>query len=133
MANAPSVQSDAATGSTRRVYFDTQQWNYFVEPGTSTHPTDAVKRVRRAQRDGLIEVVGSLDLLQELLEARRGKPDNAGRMLDLFFQLVGERILLPLNERNLDEAHAGGELPEPERYVSPEIRKKARSFSGSDE
>jgi len=128
------MQDDTAAPSTRRVYFDTQQWNYFVEPGTPAHPSGAVKRVRRAQRDGLIEIVGSLDLLQELLEARRTKPDKAGRMLDLFFQLVGELILLPLNERNLAEALAGGELPPPERYVSPDIRKKARGFvqSGAD-
>jgi hypothetical protein len=134
MMDGISVQRDAANPSMRRVYFDTQQWNYFVAPGTSSHPADAVKRVRRAQQDSLIEIVGSLDLLQELLEARRGQPDKAGQMLDLFFKLVGERILLPLDERNVEEALAGGELPQPGRYLSRKTRTRVRGFvqAGAD-
>ena len=74
------------------------------------------------------------DLLQELIEARRRAPRKAARMLDLFFQLIGDRLLLPLNERHLEKAQARGVLSEDDRYVSREVRKDARGFvqSGRD-
>jgi hypothetical protein len=106
------------TGSARRVYFDAQQFNYFAGPDTSPHPEHALHRVSRAVKAGKIEVVGSLDLLQEVIEAFPQAGKKARRMVDLFFKLVGDRLLLPLSERHRQETSTGGVLSEEDRYLS---------------
>lgn len=115
----------------RRAYFDTQQFNYLAGPDTGPHPDNALRRVRQAVKAGHIEVVGSLDLLQEMLEAipRAGKKSR--RMIDLFFKLVGDRLLLPLSERHPKEAVTGGALAEADRYLSRELRRDVRRLAQS--
>ena len=116
------------------MYFDTQQLNYFIGPETGPHPDHALRRVRQAIKAGQLEVIGSLDLLQELIEALPVAPKKSRRMMDLFFKLVGDRLLLPLSERHPLEAAAGGLLSEADRYLSPEVRREVRRLvqSGRD-
>jgi hypothetical protein len=135
--SAPHLDSETReTTPTRgvdaqRVYFDTQQLNYFIGPDTGPHPDHSLRRVRHAIKARKIEVVGSLDLLQELIEALPQAGKKSRRMMDLFFQLVGDRVLLPLSERHRAEAVAGGMLSEKERYLSPDIRRKVRRLAQS--
>ncbi|HVM04724.1 MAG TPA: hypothetical protein VM242_06095 [Acidimicrobiales bacterium] len=119
------------TGSARRVYFDAQQFNYFAGPDTSPHPEHALHRVSRAVKAGKIEVVGSLDLLQEVIEAFPQAGKKARRMVDLFFKLVGDRLLLPLSERHRQETSTGGVLSEEDRYLSRELRRDVRRLAQS--
>lgn len=79
-------------------------------------------------------MVGSLDLLQELIEALPRSGRNARRMMDLFFKLVGNRLLLPLSERHPKEAVTGGLLSEEDRYLSRDVRRDVRHLvqSGQD-
>jgi hypothetical protein len=115
----------------RRVYFDTQQWNYFVGPDTGPHPEGALRRVLKARKAGDIEVVGSLDLLQELMEAVPRAEKKSRRMMDLFFKLVGDRLLLPLDERQRAEALAPGLLSVEERYLTQGVRRDLRRLAQS--
>lgn len=116
--------------SPRRVYFDTQQFSYFTSPGTGPHPDHALRRVVQAIKAKDIEVVGSLDLLQELIEASPGAENKARQMMDLFFKFVGERLLLPLSERHPKEAVTGGLLSE-DRYLSRDVRRDVRRLAQS--
>jgi hypothetical protein len=113
------------------VYFDTQQLSYFTDPDTDPHPDHALRRVQHAVKAGRIEVVGSLDLLQELIEALPRAPKKSRRMMDLFFKLVGERILRPVSERYPAEVVAGGLLSDKDRYLSRVVRRKVRRLAQS--
>jgi hypothetical protein len=115
----------------RRVYFDTQQLSYLTGPDAGSHPDHALRRVRQAVKAGHIEVVGSLDLLQELIEALPRAPQKSRQMTDLFFKLVGNRLLLPLSERHPKEALAGGLLSEEDRYLSRDVRRGVRRLAQS--
>ena len=119
------------TDSARRVYFDAQQLNYFAGPDTGPHPDHALRRVLRAVNAGKIEVMGSLDLLQEVIEAVQQAGKKARRMVDLFFKLVGYRVLLPLSERHPREASTGGVLSEEDRYLSRELCRDVRRLAQS--
>ncbi len=111
------------------MYFDTQQLSYLTGPEWGPHPDHALRRLRQAVKAGHREVVGSLDLLQELIAAipRAGKKSQ--RMMDLFFKLVGHRLLLPLSERHAKEAMGGGLLSEDDRYLSRDVRRDVRRLA----
>lgn len=132
-ASAPYFSSVANRSGVpaRRAYLDTQQLNYLAGPDTGPHPDHALRRVLQAGKARRIEVVGSLDLLQEVIEAipRAGK--KARRMVDLYFKLIGGRLLLPLSERHLKEALTGGGLSEEDRYLSRELRRDVRRLAQS--
>lgn len=115
----------------RRVYFDTQQFNYLTGPDRGPHPDRALVRLRQAVKVGHNEVVGSLDLLQELIEAIPRAEKKSRRMMDLFFKLAGDRLLLPLSERHSKEALAGGLLSEQGRYLSRDVRRDVRRLAQS--
>lgn len=123
--------ADRSGVSARRAYFDTQQLNYLAGPDTGLHPDHALRRVLQAVKTRHIEVVGSLDLLQEMIEAtpRAGKKSRC--MVDLFFKLIGDRLLLPLSERHPKEAVTGGTLSEEDRYLSRERRRDVRRLAQS--
>ena len=99
-----------------RVYLDTQQWNYLVEPTVEAPGVDRALLQRGIHRQQ-IAVVGSLDLLQELMSASFASPDKYSAMADLFFGLVRGRLLHPLSRRHRAEANHGGLLPERRRYL----------------
>ena len=105
--------------------------NYLAGPSTGPHPDHALRRVSEAAKTRHIEVVGSLDLLQEVIEAAPRTGKKSRRMVDLFFKLVGHRLLLPLSQRHLQEAVAGGVLSEEDRYVSRELRRDVRRLAQS--
>lgn len=102
----------------RRVLLDTQQWNYLVEPGQGPQPSYALDRVNNAQESGLVEIVGSLDVLQELIEAAPRASGKSKDMIDLFTELTGSRLLLPLDKRHDAEARSGGVLRQRAQYLS---------------
>lgn len=122
---------DPAGASPRRVYFDTQQFNYLAGPDIGPHPDRALRHVLKAIKAREIEVVGSLDLLQELIEAGPRAAQKSRQMIDLFFKLVGERLLLPLSERHPKEAVTGGLLSKEDRYLPAEVRRDVRRLAQS--
>lgn len=78
-------------------------------------------------------MVGSLDVLQELIEAIRSaeKKVSSRRMMDLFFKLVGGRLLLPLSQRHQKEAVHGGLLSDEDRYLPRDVRRDVRRIAQS--
>lgn len=111
--------------------FDTQQWNYFVDPGSSPHPANAFDLVRDLQRAGELEVVASIDILQEVIEAARTVPGKSSAMVEQFLDLTGPRMLIPLNERHRAEVTAGGILGEFARYAPRHTRREVAKLARS--
>jgi hypothetical protein len=106
-------------------FLDTQIWNYLVgsKPiglGEVT-PEDLLAAVRR------YEIVGSFDVLQEIMGAGRKDSSKCKHMVELFFELIGSRLLLPLDARHIGEARAGGLLTPDKRFVSRDLRRDAKS------
>lgn len=102
----------------RRVLLDTQQWNYLVNPGQGPQPSGALDRLEAAQDDGLVEVAGSLDVLQELIEAAPRASKKSNDMIDLFIELTGSRLLLPLDKRHDAEVRSGAVLQQRSQYLA---------------
>jgi hypothetical protein len=98
------------------VYLDTQQWNYLIDATDETPDVDRAMLQRAIHRQQ-IAVVGSLDLLQELMSASFSSPEKYSAMADLFFGVVRGRLLHPLSRRHSAEATHGGLLPERRRYL----------------
>lgn len=115
-----------------QVMLDNQQWNYLAAPeeypdGTGLDEAD----LRDALRCGEIEIVGSVDILQEIIESARTKPAKYGRMSDLFFEFVGGRVLVPLTDRHPREAVAGGLLPNGRCYLARDDRRRLERLAGN--
>ncbi len=105
---ATSSAPDSGSPPTR-VFLDNQQLNYLVDP-------EATIGIERAVLDGAIlrgqvEIVGSLELMQEAVATGRTNRAKGLAMLNALRDLAGARILLPLRERHVAEAHFGGMLP----------------------
>lgn len=118
--DAPPSGSDPP----RRVLLDTQQWNYLVEPGHGPQPFDALARLEAAQDHGLVEVVGSLHVLQELIEAAPRASTKSKHMIDLFLGLTANRLLLPLDRRHDAEVRSGGVLHQRSQYLPRSDRRQ---------
>jgi len=112
------------------VYLDTQQWNYLIEPTDETPGVDRTLLQRAIHRQQ-IAVVGSLDLLQELMSASFASPDKYSAMADLLFGLVRGRLLHPLARRHSAEANHGGLLPVSRRYLRRPERESLHAASQS--
>ncbi|MEM1332988.1 MAG: hypothetical protein AAGG08_05965 [Actinomycetota bacterium] len=98
------------------VYLDTQQWNYLTRPRHDGPGIDADLLFRCVQR-GHIRIVGSLDLVQELVSASFGSEDEYKSMVSLHHRLAGPRVLHPISRRHGYEARHGGVLPVRRRYL----------------
>ena len=121
-------------GSTNslRVLLDNQQWNYLAAPGE--YPDGAgldADDLGDAVRCGEIEVVGSIDILQEIIESARTRAVKYGRMIGLFFEFVGRRVLIPLNDRHPREAGDGGLLSDGRGYLSRDDRRQLERLANN--
>lgn len=108
---------------------DSQQWNYFIEPSNGLHPPGAESRVQEAVASGRLELIGTLDVLQELVEAARRRPDKSSHMVGLFLDLTGSRLLRPLDQRHLIEASTGGTIAEDARYLNRSARREVQALA----
>jgi hypothetical protein len=114
-----------------RLYLDTNQWNHLVQhvdfsPGTLSQ---ARVDLRRAVGDGQFEVVGSLPLLQEVVETYPALPDKYEAMCAEMFEVIAHRWLKPLDQRHVAEANNAGLLSDPNRYLSRDIRRKLTALA----
>jgi len=112
-----------SAGARRRVYLDTQQWNHFVDSASPNEIGIPLDLIEEAAAAGLIEIIGSLPLLEELIGASNSKPAKFRAMRALFFRLVGNRILQPLNIRHIGEATTGGLMPVAGRFLPRDTRR----------
>jgi hypothetical protein len=113
----------------RRVYLDAQQWSYFDVAGPSPQPDGALGLLRAAVGRREVEVVGSLDLLQELIADAPSRPAASKRRAKLLFEFAGPRILLPLSERHAAEVAAGGRLSPDRRYLPGDVLMEAKRLA----
>ncbi len=118
---------------TTAIYLDNNEWNYLFSHGRYSETSLATIRRQLMKRvaDGQIRVVASLPLFQEIVRTERRAPRKYEVMSQLLFNVVGERWLIPLNQRYLQEAASGGVLPEARRYLERSTRRKLRSLSTS--
>jgi hypothetical protein len=112
--------------STTTIFLDTQQWNYLLaKPGHSDDElTVARGQLINQVTSGALIVVGSLPLLQELMGVAVKDQGKYEQLRQLVFAVVGNRWLLPLNERYVGEIVRGGLLPESGRYIRRPTRRK---------
>jgi len=115
----------------RRVLLDTHQWNYLVAPDEHPGLGCRLDEVRRAVRSGVIEIVGTLDILQELIAAAPRREQKYRQMADVFFELSANRLLIPLSRRHPAEACQGGLLDESNRYFPRESRRSFKAMAAS--
>ena len=106
-----------------RVFLDCNQWNYLVEPDDSNGLGLDEWDLRAAVSEGRIAVVGSVDLLQELISAVTANDAKSRRMCRLFFDLVGKRIVMQLSDRHIAEGAASGLLPDNSVYLNRDTRR----------
>lgn len=106
----------------QRVYLDTQQYRYLVEPRPGLGCS--LELLLAAVSDGEVEVVGSLEIIQEFTPIAQGHHRAYLEQLELFTRLVGRRILHPTNERHLLEQRHGGLLGEGDRYLPRDRRRQ---------
>ncbi len=113
------------------IFLDTQQWNYLVAKTGYSDDSLTIARQQLTERvkSGELIVVGSLPLLQELMGVAVKDPIKWERLRQLVFDVVGNRWLLPLNERYVREIARGGLLTESERYVRRPERRKIERIS----
>jgi hypothetical protein len=122
----------AGSTNSLRVLLDNQQWNYLAAPGE--YPDGAgldADDLGDAVRCGEIEVVGSIDILQEIIESARTRAVKYGRMIGLFFEFVGRRVLIPLNDRHPREAGDGGLLSDGRGYLSRDDRRQLERLANN--
>ena len=114
-----STLSAPTEGAPVLALLDNQQWNYLATPDDypSGHGLD-LDEMRRATQSRQLEIVGSLDLLQEVIGTARSNPTKYRRMVELFLEFVDRRILIPLSERHQAEVLHGAKLPDTDRYFS---------------
>jgi hypothetical protein len=106
---------------TQRVYLDTHQWSYFARPATSVVGFDVNALVDGASR-GEFEIVGSVDIVQELVAGVEGLDDSdveaiVGEQVRLLLRLAGPRLLRCFEERLPMESANGGTLPVRRRFL----------------
>jgi hypothetical protein len=103
-----------------RIFLDTNAVSYFF-----TYPnmdTRDLKCARQALREkvsaGELVVVGSLNVLEEVMMASQSHPGQYRRMRKLLVSVLESRWLWPLDKRYREEVRGGGGLlPEGSRYV----------------
>jgi hypothetical protein len=105
---------------------DNQEWNYLVEPPGDQRLGLPLEGLRAALNIGEIEVIGSIDLLQEIIAAAPNHETKYTSMVDVYIELVGHRLLQPLNRRHTAEVVAGGLLPETARYLDRDTRRELK-------
>lgn len=103
------------------VFLDNNAWNLLVDD--QLHEL-TVERLVQGYRAGLLQVIGSLELQEELLGTARLRPAKYKQMLRLYKNLTGRRILLPLLDRHRAEVKHGGLLPPAERYISKSVQRR---------
>lgn len=101
----------------RRVLLDNQIWNHLARPETGPANGISLVQLRGAVRSAAIELVGSFDLMQEMVATAARDPEKMHLMVELLLEFAGDRVLLPLNLRIPAEAEFGGLLPEDQRYA----------------
>ncbi|MGE0306774.1 MAG: hypothetical protein AB7Q27_13540 [Acidimicrobiia bacterium] len=111
------------TRATQLVFLDTNVWNALVD-----RPDDplTVDLLITAHRRGLIAIVGTLELEEELIGTSRSKPTKYAKMRRTYFRLTADRILLPQRDRHNAETLHGGALPPESRYLSKRLQSKRK-------
>lgn len=74
-----------------------------------------------AYQSGNLEIVGSLELLEEVMGTARKNPAKFRRLWKLWRKLIGRRTLMPLDERHRLELLGDGRLPVAQRYLPRSI------------
>lgn len=106
-------------------FLDAQIWNYLVDPdANSAANVDADQLISAAERH---EIIGTFDVLQELMGTAGANAAKYERIVEMFFDLVGPRLLLPLAQRHILEAINGGLLATDRRFANREVRRDAKS------
>ena len=90
-----------------RVFLDANVWNQLVEPDALlTHDM-----LLSAYRDGRFQIVGTPELLEEIVGTANRKPEKFAALSRDFDKLVGGRILKSFKPRHTAELVHGGVVP----------------------
>ena len=110
----------------RRIFLDTNQWNYLFESEklSDTELRDFRERLAKKVREGEIEIVASLPVLQEIVSMARRLPEKYQQVSNYMFKIVGNKWLHPLNERYAKEVMTGEALEPTSRYLSRDMRRQ---------
>jgi hypothetical protein len=109
-----------------RFFLDTNQWNYLCDPTapSASASADLPRRFLDAVRTRQLAVVSSVAVLEELMGTAHSQPAKYSEMCDVIFRAVGQRWLLPLDQRASREAFCGGLLPDTQRYLPRSTRRR---------
>lgn len=99
--------------SRRKVFLDNNVWNMLVE-----HAELNVDELVKAYHAERIEIVGTMELHEEIIGTARRKPAKYNALRPVWRKLVGKRNLLQLKERHKSELTHGGTLSGALRYQS---------------
>lgn len=105
------------------VYLDNMIWSYLVDRSAERLTIELVKR---AHTSGLIQIVGSLPLEEEMLLIAESDRNGYKRRLQLYHRLTDRRVLIPLRDRHLAESSTGGLLTVGERYLDLAVQRQLR-------
>lgn len=109
------------------MYLDNNVWNELVAESPALTVNDLVA----AFHAGDLAVVGSLEVLEEIMGAADRKPGKANLMRTTMKKLCGRRLLLPANRRHRLEMEAGGLLSPEARYLPPNIVTRALGLASN--
>jgi hypothetical protein len=102
------------------VFLDNNVWN-------STFVLE-VDLLVRAYRQGLIEVVSNLELLEEMFPTVNRRPGRYEQMRRIHNKLVGYRVIRPIDQRHIREVETGGQLSVADRYLDRAVVKAVRQL-----
>lgn len=114
------------------VYLDTNQWNYLDDGNRADGLGLDPIAFQRATRAGQFQIVASLDLIEEVINAIHRRPDFVGRVVPRILALAGHRLLRPIDARVQLEVKHGGMLPERKRYLPATERHKLNEIQADD-
>lgn len=110
----------------RRFYLDTNVLIDLTETGNLSWMAERIRRLLQARA---VEILGSLELLGELVPRAHEDRDGYKRMLDMFWALCGPRVLHPWNELIRSEIQKGHRLSIREAYLDSSMTGSAHQLS----
>lgn len=99
--------------SAPRALFDANAWNALADP---SHPL-TVGLVDQWFHDRTLEVVGTVEMLGEVMAAARVKPPKAELMRRLFRRICWDRVLVQTSDRFALEATIRSKLPDGQLFL----------------
>lgn len=113
---------------TRRFYFDTHVFSLLADP----HHTGVADGLQAAVDQNEVEVLGSLELLGELVPRAATDPEACHRMVSLFWRLCGRCILRPWYVLVRDEVRKRNRLSYREAYLPVDVINAAPECSQNE-